>query len=1039
MPLSRVAPLLFASGFCALVFQVAWLRLLRLIFGGSTAASAATLAMFMAGLGLGSLVLSRRVDRWRRPLLGYAKLEAGVAMAAALSPWLVGLAQSVYFGLGGASELGDTTATLLRLALSALVLGVPTFLMGGTLPAASLAVATPNDRGRRRVALLYGINTLGAVCGALVATFFALEHLGIRGTLWTAAGLNLGVALVAALLGRTAVQAKEPDEGSPATEATADPAAARGRFVLGAAAVVGFAFFLMEMVWYRILAPVLGGSSYTFGLILAIALLGVGLGGWLYSQVYRHRARDQRPTLVTFAGTCAAEALLLLVPYALGDHIALTAMLLRPIGNISFALLVASWTALTAVVVLPAAIVAGFQFPLLIALLGSGRRHLGRQVGLAYACNTVGAVAGAIAGGFGLLALLSAPRLWLGVAGMLLVLAAVAVALERPQRFERRLLWPAIAAPACLALMMTPGPSALWRHTPIGAGGMPASFDGPNEVRRISHAVKRAIGWQREGRESSIAIHGLDEASLLVNGKADGSAVSDAPTQVLSVLIGAALHPAPRDALVIGLGTGSSAGWLAKFPGIESVRVVELEPAMTEVSELCAAVNHDALDLPQVKLQIGDGRELLRSSPATYDLIFSEPSNPYRAGIASLFTRNLYRDAARRLNEGGIFLQWLQSYHVDADLVRTVVATLASELPHVEIWQLASGDMLLAASPSPIRHNLARIRGLAAEEPLRSALRATLGVSGAEGFYTAFIASDALAKAMSRQVEELNTDDHPIVEFGFARGVGRDLGFSVQRLLAVATTRREQLPPIQGGRLDWRRVLELRTARDAKWGALSSPLGLDEAMDTRIAARNAYVLGDLVAAGRRWQSQPEPPSSPLDQLLVAEALAEAADPAALEHAEQLQIHGQVGAAHAVRARFYVRAGLHPAALDPLIAVFRQARTNPWTHRPTLERSLALAAELAQADPVLGLDLFPILGDAFAVQLLDEARLRIRLDIAEAVSFAAFCEPALAPFKPHVPWEEDFLERRSRCYETLAHPLMEQAREDLATYQREAAS
>ncbi len=1042
LSISRVAPLLLLSGFCALVFQVAWLRLLRLIFGGSTTASAVTLAIFMAGLGIGSLILGPRADRWRRPLIGYAGLEAGVAISAALSPWLILVAQHIYFGLGGTSELGSPTATALRLALSALVLGVPTFLMGGTLPAASRAIAHTTDTGRRSVALLYAANTLGAVCGALAATFLALEHLGIRGTLWAASGLNLLVAAVAWWLGRASTtdaqeapllgRLEEVAEDLP--EEALELRATHPRFVLTAAAAVGFAFFLMEMVWYRMLAPVLGGSSYTFGLILAVALLGVGLGGWLYGA----SSRRHSPTLLTFAGTCTAEALLLLIPYALGDRIAVVAMLLRPLGEVSFALQVAGWAALAGVVVLPAAVIAGFQFPLLIALLGRGRQHLGRQIGQAYACNTAGAVAGAAAGGLGLLTLFSAPHLWILVALSLLVLAGWAIVLARPSRTAtRRLVWPLAATLGTLGLAtMAPGPSAVWRHTPTGAGGMPSAFDGPNEVRRMSHAVRRAIGWERDGRESSVAIHGLDEASLLVNGKADGSAISDAPTQVMSVLIGATLHPAPKNALVIGLGTGSSAGWLAQVPGILRVDVAELEPAMIDVAKICTAVNHDVLSQPAVHLHIGDGREMLRTSRQTYDLIFSEPSNPYRAGIASLFTRDLYRDAATRLADEGIFLQWLQSYHVDADLVRTVIATLVAEIPHVEIWQLASGDLLLAASKSPIDHDLARTQRRTLEEPLRSALQFTLGVEGAEGFYTGFIASSSLATAIHRQVATLNTDDHPIVEFGFARGLGRDLGFSVHRLSALATARREHLPPIRNGRLDWRRVLELRTARDAKWGALSSPLGLEDDADSRISARNAYILGDLIAAGRRWHSQPSTAASPIDRLIVAEALAESGDPRALEHATQLTATGQPVAADAVRARFTYRTGQLDTTRDHLMAVFRGARSHPWIHRPTLERALALAVELSRVDAVHGLDLFRVLGDSFSVQLLDEARQRTRLEIAETTAFAALCEQALAPFEPHVPWEADFLERRLRCYQTLHHPLLGRAEKDLAVFRQQ---
>ncbi|RMH18789.1 MAG: spermidine synthase, partial [Acidobacteria bacterium] len=197
---SRVALLVFGSGFCALVYQVAWLRLLRLVFGASTVSSAAVLAIFMGGLGLGSLILGRRADRHPRPLAFYANLELGIALAAAASPLLILLIRSIYVALGGTAGLGLTLGTGLRLLLAALVLGLPTYLMGGTLPAVARAVERRRDRGRRLVALLYGANTLGAVTGALASTFVALELLGIRTSIWAAAVLNLAVAGAAHLL-----------------------------------------------------------------------------------------------------------------------------------------------------------------------------------------------------------------------------------------------------------------------------------------------------------------------------------------------------------------------------------------------------------------------------------------------------------------------------------------------------------------------------------------------------------------------------------------------------------------------------------------------------------------------------------------------------------------------------------------------------------------------------------------------------------------------------------------------------------------------
>lgn len=1033
-PLLRpsVALLALLSGVAALVYQVAWFRLFRLSFGSSTAANAAVLAVFMGGLGLGGLLLGRKADRSPRPLRFYAGLEAGVALTAALSPWLADLAHSGYVAVGGTSVLGDALGTLVRLLLAALVLALPTFLMGGTLPALARAMEGESDRARRTLAVLYGANTVGAVVGALAATFVTLERLGIQDSILAAAALNLAVAGVAVLLARRLPAL--PVE-APGRSAEASPRTAPLPFVLTAAGVVGFVFFLMELVWYRMLAPLLGGSSYTFGLVLAVALAGVGLGGFAYSM----GRRERRPTLATFAWTCALEALALAVPWALGDSLALLAMLLRPVGSVSFALLVGAWAVVALVVVLPAAVVAGYQFPLLVGLLGAGRRDVGREVGATYAANTAGAIAGALAGGFGLLPLLGAPGAWRLSAGLLVALALTTLGVawaarraRRPGSLGRRTAIASAAwAVAALILLAAPGPSAFWRHSPIGAGAMPPRLEGPNEAREIQNATRRAIVWEQEGVESSVAVHALAEISFLIHGKSDGSALRDAPTQVMSGLIGAALHPEPRRALVIGLGTGQSAGWLAEVPGMERVDVLELEPAILHVAELCAPVNHQALEHPKVRIEIGDGREHLLTTRETYDLIFSEPSNPYRAGIASLFTVELYEAAAERLGDEGLFLQWLQGYGVDAQGVRTAMATLGSVFPYVESWQVHSQDLLLVAGKRPIDHDLGRLEERMDREPWKSALRDVNGVAGVAGFYTGYLASSSFTRALRRVEETRNTDDHPVLEFGFVRNLGRRGGFDPERLRSLARVRGEGTPSFSGGAPpDPWRVEEMRLARDVAWGGGPPlPASGNPGFDRRAAARKAYLEGDLASVPELWQG---PPLAPMDRVILAETRAEAGDPTAVALAEELR-DSTPATAEAVLARLAVRRGDSEAGARRLTTAFEAARRDPWIHRPLLRRALELAVELAASDPRFGPGLLDALAQPFVVRLLDEDRRRARLEVAAHTDFTGRCVDAFAPFEPWVPWERRFLERRAECYRNHDHPLAQRAHEELEAY------
>src|SRR6188474_2464411 len=392
-----VALLLFGSGFCALVYQVCWLREFRLIFGASTAASAAVLAIFIGGLGLGGWLLGPRADRHPRPLLFYSTLEMVVALAAACSPFLLDGARALYLAVGGSETLGTGVASVVRLLVSTLVLAVPTIAMGGTFPAAARAITAEGDTSRRDVAALYALNTLGAVIGCVASTFVLLEALGTRQTLWLAAAVNLLIAICARAVDRAtpaAVESPEASPAQPAGDADGSVAAAPAVFLLAASASVGFAFFLLELVWYRLLAPLLGGSVFTFGLVLAVALMGVGLGGLLYALT----AANRPATLVAFATTCLLEGAAVAGTYALGDAVAVLAISMGSLRAAGFLAQTAGWALVTALVVMPPAIVAGYQFPLLIALFGRGREHVGRQIGAAYAANTAGAIVGSLAG-----------------------------------------------------------------------------------------------------------------------------------------------------------------------------------------------------------------------------------------------------------------------------------------------------------------------------------------------------------------------------------------------------------------------------------------------------------------------------------------------------------------------------------------------------------------------------------------------------------------------------------------------------------------
>ena len=1034
-----MAPLLFGSGACALIYQTVWLREFRLFFGGSTAANAAVLAVFIAGLGAGGLLLGARADRHERPLALYAELELGIALWSAATPLLLWLARHAYLALGGSASLGLVGGTVARLILTALVLGGPTVLMGGTLPAVARGVETLDDRGRRSLGLLYGVNTLGAVGGCMLGTFVLLEVFGGRQALWLACLVNLLVAMWARALARSLPTPEEAPASAVSSSSSDGGREEDGPppawLTLSAAALVGFAFFLLELVWYRMLGPLLGGTIFSFGLILAVALFGIGLGGAYYSVLGRARAA----TLAGFSLSCLLEAALVALPYALGDRVAVLALYLRPVGALGFAALVGGWTLVTMIVVLPAAFVAGVQFPLLIGLLGRGRVAVGRQVGLAYAANTGGSLAGALAGGFGLIPLLSAPGCWRAVAWLLVGLGLAAGGVAAAKRVRGpMLLAQALVAAVAVQLLLAVGPTAVWRHGSIGAGRVPASTTASLTSLHVwMREQRRGILWEADGREASVALARTTGLAFVLDGKVDGHVRVDAATQVMSGLVGAALHPSPRSALVIGLGTGSTAGWLAAVPSVTRVDVAELEPKILDVAAQCHAVNHDVLTNAKVKVTLGDARELLLTNQLRYDLIASEPSNPYRSGISNLFTREYYAAVSARLAPGGLFLQWVQAYNVDAATVATVYRTIGSVFPAVETWELGTGDLLLVASSEPVRHDLPRLGARLRSEPFKSALARAWRTTRVEGFLGHFIADTGLGRAFAARPGELvGTDDQNPIEFGFGRSAGKLGGFSSDQVRALARSRHEDKPVLFGGSVSWVDVVdEWNAFKASEQASVAVEPGASQDQRARATALEALLAGDLATVVRAWRSQSREPVAPTELAMLGLALAAAGDEAAVPYIEQLRALEPVEA-DLLLGRLRAEQQRLPEAAARLVHGFEQYRADPWPWLLVTQSGLDTAVRVASRAPGLASGLYAALSRPFAARLLDEPRVTALTSLAMRAGTTSLCLPTLAELEPYVPWRLDLLAWRYHCYEKLGDPRLPLAQAELEDYVHE---
>jgi len=1014
-----VGALLLVSGACSLLFQTAWFREFRLIFGASTLASSAVLAIFMGGLGLGNALLGKFADRQQRPLRLYAKLEFYISIFCGISPFLLDGVRAVYISIGGQETLGSAGSTIVRLVGSALVIGLPTFLMGGTLPAACRAVISSDDTGRRAVGRLYGLNTIGAVFGALVGTFYLFEAYGTRTTMWLACAINLANCAAAWLLASSIEKSPLPLE----TQAIAsvklsgpEPTASStchfpNSMFYGLACLVGFVFFLMEMVWYRLLSPILGGSTFTFGLILAIALAGIGLGGLLYSYIYR----DRQPTLKSFILTLLGEAVAIAIPFAMGDFLAILAMSLRQLSVYGFWGQVGGWFVVSSIVVFPVAVISGIQFPVLIGLIGRGRDDVGEQLGKAFAWNTAGAMAGALAGGFGLLTLLGAIGVW-KLAVVLLALCAVLLQILEVRRGgSLALRLPILLLGITYFSLMAQGPTAVWRHGGIGAGRNRDPGLDTNEFREFVNFQNRELLWEVDGRESSVGISSGSGLAFIVNGKMDGNAIADLGTQVMLGVVGAIIHPDPKVSLVIGLGTGESAGWLASLPTMEGVDVVEIESAIVEMAERCAPLNHDVLRNSKVSVIFNDAREQLQTTSKTYDVIASEPSNPYRSGISSLYTQEFYRAVAKRLALKGVFCQWLQAYEVDTLTIQSVLATLHSVFPYVEVWETRPGDMVLVCALEPLDYGVREIKAKLLLPEYALATQTAWNTTQVFGVLGHAVASNEFVESVSNVAPRVNTDDDNLLEFGFARTVGRKTAFQISSMAAEADVREMRWPKRMKKDIDEVRIADLAAA-----GALLSarPLVLGRHNGPLSAVWKAIELDQNADAVTLWRSlRKESSLSDLDfseLLLIGLAMMKTKAPELPGLLSELDRRSP-GNALALSTNFAANFEGPEVASERLEVLFRQARIDPTIFSVYLISAISASEEISRNHPQYAPKLFQNLRVPFALHVADTERLTALIAAAEATDMRALAS-VFESFEPFPIWTPAMLRLRAKAYE-----------------------
>jgi len=688
MPLVLFA-VFVASGFAGLIYESIWTHYLKLFLGHAAYAQTLVLALFMGGMTLGAWAAGRRASRWPNLLLGYALAEAAIGICA-LGFHEAFQAVTAYGYDAMQAAQSPAVATALKWGLSAALILPQSVLMGATFPLMSGALLRRMPgRAGNAVALLYFGNSFGGAAGVLVSGFVLLEALGLDGTMRLAGACNLAIALVAALLARAG------EVPMPVGERRAGRWSGLDRLLIGAALFTGLASFVYEIAWIRMLSMVLGASSHAFELMLAAFIVGLALGSlWIHRII--DRLRD--PVLV-LAGVQVAMGLFAastVVTYGYTFQAMAALMAAVEKSGAGYALYNLGSFGLVLAVMLPATVCAGMTLPLLSLLLVR-RGHGEASTGAVYAANTAGAILGV-----GLAVHVGLPLV--GLKGLLLAGCAVDIlvglALLASRGGGPRTLIPAgaVAAGAAVLLAALPSFDQVLMASGVFRRGTLVDAD-RSQVVDHRDGKTATIHLTRTATYLSIRTNGKPDASIALDRKQP--ATDDEVTTVLAGLLPLLYRPDATLAANIGLGAGLTTHVLLSTPQLERVDTLEIEQAMVDLAQAFRPVNERVYSDPRSRIHIDDAKTYFAASNTVYDIIVSEPSNPWVSGVSGLFSKEFYRQAKRHLKPGGVLVQWVQLYEIAPSLVASVFNALEEEFGDYVVYAPNIGDILIVATLGP--------------------------------------------------------------------------------------------------------------------------------------------------------------------------------------------------------------------------------------------------------------------------------------------------------------------------------------------------
>ena len=750
------------SGATGLVYEVVWTRLLTLIMGNTHYSIATVLTAFMGGLALGSFVGGKIIDRDFNPLAAYAILEAGIGIYCLLIPLFIELAfplfQWIYLNLGDSY----TQTSLVRFLVCGVLLIIPATFMGATLPVLSKFVSRDENFIGKDVGTLYSINTFGAVVGALASAFIFMRFLGVQATISVAAAANICIALIIYFMFKPPLKERLSYLASPSKEESAS-LQKRDLFILLSFAVTGLAALVYQVAWTRILSLLLGSSVYAFSLILAVFIFGLALGTVTASNLLARircliKGYGISQIIIGFSS-------LFIVPL-LGRIPFVNRWVYENLGQQFQLIQGANFITILGLLFIPTFFM-GAQFPIVIKILATKLETVGQNVGRAYAFNTVGAIIGSFLAGFVLIPMLGIQATIFSMVFLNVLLGITLLVFGSQLSFN----WKMYVLPGVFIFcVLIANWIAPWDKSVISSGSfMPYRIGDLQEAE----LKKNKILFFKEGIHTTVTTELSPSGNIFlrVNGKTDASLALDMRTQLLSGYLPMLFHKNPKSALVIGQGSGITLGAVEQFP-VNKINLVEISPAVIDGSRFFDPFNHDALNDERLSILLEDGRNHIALSEKSYDVIVSEPSNPWISGVGALFTVDFFDLLKKRLNPGGLACIWVHT-NMSPNSFKSIIRSFTEKFPFVTMWEsIAGDDYLLIGSEQEYRLSFEKAQKYLTNE-ITGKDFAHIGIRNVPDLMSLMIMSRPKLVEFSKNTT-LHTDDNSFLEFNAPEYVYKD-------------------------------------------------------------------------------------------------------------------------------------------------------------------------------------------------------------------------------------------------------------------------